>query len=258
MADDALAETALSVLKELQDNALLPMLNYLAIGIPFALFEWRFPANDVAVRRRLLRDLVACAVVFAHAIGTTYVAYHGVIRPLTLGLRFMWMSEIPMWLRVAVAPFAIDLTLYWLHRALHTRWLWPLHRWHHSVTELYWLSGGRTSFPQYVLYLLVPLVWAISLHLPGWVVALGALWAVLVNNFMHWNVRWRLRWLERFVITPRVHRLHHRKYGAPGNFGAFLAWDRLFGSWEDPDAIEPPTDFGIEERLNPVRLWWGF
>lgn len=28
---------------------------------------------------------------------------------------------------------------------------WPIHRWHHAPTELYWLASVRANFPQIVL-----------------------------------------------------------------------------------------------------------
>jgi len=37
----------------------------------------------------------------------------------------------------------IDFTGYWLHRAFHSRRLWPFHAIHHSSTDLDWLSAAR-------------------------------------------------------------------------------------------------------------------
>jgi sterol desaturase/sphingolipid hydroxylase (fatty acid hydroxylase superfamily) len=39
----------------------------------------------------------------------------------------------------------------------------------------------------------------------------------------------------------------------------FTFWDRLFGTYLDPDTLETKElQFGIGEKLNPVRLIAGF
>jgi sterol desaturase/sphingolipid hydroxylase (fatty acid hydroxylase superfamily) len=237
-------------------QALLPMLGYLVIGTPFMLLERRFPAEPIAYRRRLLADLGGCAFVFISGLAVSFVVYDGVIFPTHLRWRFDFTEELPAWVAVPLALIATDFTLYWVHRALHSRWLWRLHRWHHSPADIYWLSGIRASFPQNVLYVLVPVAWAIALHVPDKLFGHGGLAAALVNDFMHTNLRLEVPWLERFVVTPRVHRVHHRKTATEGlNFGAFLSvWDHLFGTWKSPAAVDPSGEYGISDKVHPVRL----
>jgi len=237
-------------------QALLPMLGYLAIGIPFILLERKFPAHRVDYRRRLAADLGNCAIVFVNGIGISIVVFDGVINRLELWRRFDFTLAIPLWLSLPLVAVGIDFTLYWLHRALHSKLLWPIHRWHHAPTEIYWLSGIRASFVQNTLYVLVSLTWAIALHVPQQLFGLGGLGAALNNDFMHANWRLRLPWLERVVVTPRVHLLHHRKTQTETfNYGAFFSlWDHWFGTWSNPDTAEPVKEFGIDETVNPVRI----
>ena len=57
---------------------------------------------------------------------------------------------------------ALDLALYWLHRANHSRWLWRFHQVHHSDTQLD-LSTAFREHPGQTLIssalMLLPLYW---------------------------------------------------------------------------------------------------
>jgi hypothetical protein len=68
----------------------------------------------------------------------------------------------------------------------------------------------------------------------------------------------KLGWYEWVFVTPSNHRVHHaqndiyldRNYG-----GIFILWDRLFGTFQEELASEPPV-YGIRGALkswNPVR-----
>jgi sterol desaturase/sphingolipid hydroxylase (fatty acid hydroxylase superfamily) len=143
-----------------------------------------------------------------------------------------------------------------VHRALHSKWLWRIHRWHHAATDIYWLSGIRASLPQNLLYVLMSVVWGVALHVPLELFGLGAIGGALGNHFMHTNLGFGWPWLERLIITPRVHRVHHHATERSTNFGAFLSvWDHLFGTWQAPDGQTPKV--GISEQVHPVRLVLG-
>jgi sterol desaturase/sphingolipid hydroxylase (fatty acid hydroxylase superfamily) len=74
------------------------------------------------------------------------------------------------------------------------------------------------------------------------------------------NVSWRSNWLEWFFVTPRYHHIHHsdkpQHYGK--NLGNLLTvWDRLFGTYLNPDSLDTQLSFGIGEKENPIRLMLG-
>jgi sterol desaturase/sphingolipid hydroxylase (fatty acid hydroxylase superfamily) len=236
-------------------QGLLPMLAYLGLGVPFALLEWRFPRMPIPLRRRVLRDLGSLAVVCLYGIVIPVVVFQGVVLPLRLGMLFPTAGW-PWWVSVPLAALGIDFSFYWVHRALHSRWLWTIHRWHHAATDLYWLAGIRASLPQNLLYVLMSVVWGVALHVPLELFGLGAVGGALGNHFMHTNLGFAWPGLERFVITPRVHRVHHHETPRSTNFGAFLSvWDHLFGTWEAPDGQTPKV--GIAEQVHPLRLVLG-
>jgi sterol desaturase/sphingolipid hydroxylase (fatty acid hydroxylase superfamily) len=74
------------------------------------------------------------------------------------------------------------------------------------------------------------------------------------------NVTWRSKWLEWVFVTPRYHHIHHN--GNPqhytANFGNLLTiWDRLFGTYANPEKVDPILQFGIGEKENPIRVVLG-
>ena len=98
------------------------------------------------------------------------------------------------------------------------------------------------------------------LSAPGWVFLAFAIENIFRNNWMHMNVTWRSNWLEWVLVTPRYHHIHHSADAKlhDGNYGAlFSIWDRLFGTYLDPDTTAP-RKFGTgEPRRDPVLLVLG-
>jgi sterol desaturase/sphingolipid hydroxylase (fatty acid hydroxylase superfamily) len=156
---------------------------------------------------------------------------------------------------------AEDFGLYWVHRLMHTRAVWPVHRWHHSPTSLYWLAGIRATIPHIALFNLTYVVALPLLHdASGWAFQLIMVEHIVRNNWMHLNVTWKSSWLEWVFVTPRYHHIHHSSDPAHQlkNLGALLTvWDRMFGTYYNPDELTRELSFGLGERVNPVRLLIG-
>jgi sterol desaturase/sphingolipid hydroxylase (fatty acid hydroxylase superfamily) len=80
---------------------------------------------------------------------------------------------------------------------------------------------------------------------------------IVRNNWMHMNVTWNSSWLEWIFVTPRYHHIHHSKDPAHqgANLGAlFTIWDRLFGTYYNPDDAANELSFGLSEKVSPSRL----
>src|SRR5262245_28674545 len=60
------------------------------------------------------------------------------------------LLELPLAVRVVLYYMLADLGLYAVHRLMHTRYLWRIHRWHHSPPYTYWRAGIRASVPNHV------------------------------------------------------------------------------------------------------------
>lgn len=140
-----------------------------------------------------------------------------------------------------------DFTFYWLHRALHSRIWWPLHRLHHSATEMTVICSGRSNFLADIglnMLLAAPLS---LLTLPQESIVACQL-AVIFHGYLshsNWSSDWG--WFGRWVlVSPLHHRLHHglRPEEYTRNFGTMPLWDHLFGSFTQPG--ETPVAIGVK------------
>lgn len=227
----------------------------LGLGVPFFFFERRYAAHAVSYRRAVPRDLVAYAVVVLLGFPAGAIVGEALSRFPVIPL-LSRTPELPAWASIPLGLLGADLAMYWVHRLIHTAPLWRIHRWHHAPRHMYWLAGSRGSLLQGIVYTIPPLAF-VAMHLSPVVIALFALLSVVSNHWMHSNLRLRSRWLEAFLVTPRIHHIHHsrdpRHYGR--NFGSvFCIWDRLFGTFISPDDVTAPLEFGIPERVSPPRL----
>jgi lathosterol oxidase len=79
-------------------------------------------------------------------------------------------------------------------------------------------------------------------------------WLVIIAFhaiFNHVNLRFRLRWIEPFLVTPRFHHWHHAAQPVDKNFAVHFPWlDRLFGTYHMPGG-EWPEALGIASHPVP-------
>jgi sterol desaturase/sphingolipid hydroxylase (fatty acid hydroxylase superfamily) len=238
------------------DQATITTISYFVLAVLFTALELLRPARPRAYRNLPTDVLVGVlygVAVFPLACFITDRIYNYVNVPAEI---LSW----PLAARVVLFYLVADLGSYWLHRGMHTRHVWRIHRWHHAPETIYWLSGVRATLPQQILFNL-PFVLAIPLILgaPSWVYVAIAIEGIFRNNWQHMNVVWRSSWLEWVFVTPRSHHLHHSADRArhEGNYGSlFTFWDRLFGTFVDPERNVPVT-FGTGEKTNPVRMFLG-
>ena len=162
------------------------------------------------------------------------------------------------WFTWVLATVLYDLCYYWLHRMGHERTiLWAAHVAHHQ-SEDYNLT---TALRQTSTGFLLGWVFYIPMYLLGIpaevVVTVGAI-NLIYQFWVHTEHVPKLGWYEWVFVTPSNHRVHHaqndiyldRNYG-----GIFILWDRLFGTFQEELASEPPV-YGIRGALkswNPVR-----
>src|SRR4029079_13974199 len=103
-----------------------------------------------------------------------------------------------------------DLAQYTVHRAFHRiPWLRRVHAIHHSAQAMDWLAGSRLPLIDIVVTRGLSFV---PLYLLGF--SPPALYAYMIfvafhAVFIHANVRFRFRAIERLIVTPRFHHWHH-------------------------------------------------
>ncbi|HEX2056254.1 MAG TPA: sterol desaturase family protein [Nitrospiraceae bacterium] len=236
------------------DSIYQSFLIYWSIGAVFFLVEWLRPARRLDYRRVFLRDLVALGTYNVFFLTAVYVTDR-IPMPDYVPWRF---QALPFAVKLLCFALAVDCTAYWLHRLWHTAPLWRIHKWHHSPTYMYWLAGVRASLPQVIMAGLPFTLWLPLLKpVPALFFVLYSVFLIVTNNWMHMNVTWRSRWLEWVFVTPRYHHVHHGDQPSlyMRNFGVvFTFWDRLFGTYADPESVGKDIHFGIRETASPVRL----
>jgi sterol desaturase/sphingolipid hydroxylase (fatty acid hydroxylase superfamily) len=233
-----------------------------AIGLEIAWFgyglrrayPWRELAASLAIFvLRLPVRAVAGAVlvpvfglVWAHRVAT--VPLHTV-----WGLALLFVGE--------------EFAYYWSHRLGHrVRWVWASHAVHHTPTHLHLASAFRLGLTD-----VFSGGWLVYLPL----VLLGlnpvALFATLAANltyqfWLHTDQVGTLGPVEWVFNTPAHHRVHHAANAAyiDRNYGGILiVFDRMFGTYAQLRADDPPV-YGVKGRAlshNPLALAfreWGY
>ena len=156
-----------------------------------------------------------------------------------------------------LATFVTYDLMFWVaHVAGHrVRLLWCFHSVHHTSTEMRLTSAVRGSALDFV-YLPWFFVWIplLGVHPAMLLVVESAsrMWGVATH--LSPALVGRLGLLDRVVVTPSVHRVHHGTELAylDTNYGeVLLLWDRLFGTWTPERAT--PT-YGLTTPVDPCDL----
>lgn len=187
-----------------------------------------------------------------------------------------WLGHHPVLLFVVY--YAIyDLVYYLIHRLQHTiPWWWALHSLHHSQRQLNCWSNDRDHYLDDLLEALIVAAVALLIGVSPTDYALLVLSGELLQNLGHANVRLRFGpVLEKVLVDPRYHRLHHMRVDVERpqlhacNYAfIFPLWDILFGSAlfgepTHPTGVgDPMVDADnrrgiIAQQLLTLRRFWG-
>jgi sterol desaturase/sphingolipid hydroxylase (fatty acid hydroxylase superfamily) len=232
---------------------------FLLVGA-FELWERLRPARKVDRLADLKIDLFsfALAVLMARLSRRAVDAALGVISPGFVLDSLDYIRAWPDWLKIAVSLVLVDFTIYWIHRAQHRfDFMWRTHKWHHSIEHMYWFAGFRTSFFHSFIYNIPQTVVPMQLfHLSP--LAAGAAYslALFIQFWEHTNVKVNIGWLKYIFITPQYHRVHHSATTNQGmNLGTtFSLWDRMFGTYVDPDVLPESYPLGLGEPVEKKEL----
>jgi sterol desaturase/sphingolipid hydroxylase (fatty acid hydroxylase superfamily) len=135
---------------------------------------------------------------------------------------------------------------YWVHRIGHTRWFWPLHRYHHSATEFSVVSAERMHPVGFAQIFLVSMPMAALGATPEALIYVNIVTAML-GYLIHSEIQSDWGWVGRTLLqSPLHHRLHHKlDMSLPTcQFSMTPMWDYLFGTWgHDP---QPGIALGVD------------
>jgi len=152
------------------------------------------------------------------------------------------VASMPFRARAVVAVVLFDALAYWGHRWSHeVGFLWRFHCVHHSSERMDWISGVR-SHPLDGTVLAPPVVVLLAAGFGAQLTGALAIVQIVIGLFLHANVRWRWRPLQRIVATPEFHHWHHSSEpdALNTNFSGILPiWDLLFGTFFMPAGRRP-------------------
>ncbi len=161
------------------------------------------------------------------------------------------LRGIALWL---LALLAFDFLYYWAHRCGHEiSVFWAAHAVHHQ-SEDYNLSTAlrqtSTGFLFGWIFYLPMFIIGVPLEV---IVTVNAI-DLIYQFWVHTQHIGKLGWLDRVLVTPSNHRVHHaqneiyidRNYG-----GIVILWDRLFGSFQE-ELDDEPVVFGVRK---PLASW---
>jgi sterol desaturase/sphingolipid hydroxylase (fatty acid hydroxylase superfamily) len=192
-------------------------------------------ANSVVLTLLLAWSIYACvAYTQQHAIGVVH-----------------WLGLTGGWELVATV-IAFDCWDYWMHLANHKiGLLWRFHKAHHSDMEVDVTTASRFHigelFISGCIKCLMIFAWGPSL----WGLVVFEALLTGASQFHHSNVNIPIGlqdWLEKVVVTPRMHRCHHALHRNcfNTNFSSILSlWDRLARTYHWGRASQELAPIGL-------------
>lgn len=216
------------------------MLNTIVLIIPVLLFvvfaEWyisykrrdkTYSTGNFAMNLAIGAMDQVCSLIYFAALyfALEYVYSH---------FRLFSISE--RWYNWIIAYIVVDFLSYWYHRFSHrVNILWAGHVTHHSSEHYNFSNGFRTSFFQGInriifwcclpLFGFSPLMLVVILKVSG-----------LYDFILHTQYIPKLGFLEKILITPSQHRVHHGRNDIyiDKNYGStFVIWDKIFGTFQE-------------------------
>lgn len=208
----------------------------LAVGFMLFLAEYRWPLRkSISSKWQRLKTNVGIAVVTSLVVRLVFLPVIIIVSQAVVERKIGLLNLIspPSPLKPIVALLLLDYTFYWWHRMLHqVGVLWRFHIVHHSDLDLDVTTAARLHFGEWLLstaYRAAQITLIGAGPLAESVFETSVLIATL---FHHSNVRLPIafeRWLNRFIVTPRMHGIHHSiiERETNSNFATmFTAWDR--------------------------------
>jgi len=233
---------------------------FFGLIIIFSICERLWPAHRVDRFREIKLDILS----FAFALAANRVVSLGIrhtvgdFTPEFLQGSVAWLQGLPSAVKIIAAIFLADFIIYWIHRAQH-RYpvMWRTHAWHHSIEEMYWFSGFRTSFFHSLLNNIPQVIVPVTLfQLSPIEAGIGYSFGIFIQLVEHTN--WRLSFgpLNWLLVTPDYHRIHHTATPPYGKnlAGTFRIWDMMFGTYVNPAKVKMDFALGLGEAVDKKKI----
>tara|TARA_B100000029_G_scaffold515336_1_gene621819 strand:- start:7668 stop:8933 length:1266 start_codon:yes stop_codon:yes gene_type:complete len=161
----------------------------------------------------------------------------------------------PAWIVVFIAFIIKDFSGYWMHRLNHrVNILWNRHIIHHSSEDFNLSCALRQSISNTFRFSAIFMIPAAILGIPAYYFAIIGPIQLFMQFWYHTTLISNLGWLEKIIVTPSHHRVHHaiNKEYIDKNYGQiFIIWDKIFGTFQSElEDVKP-----IYGTLQPVNTW---
>lgn len=166
------------------------------------------------------------------------------------------------WYWLIYGYVAWELSHFVYHYLAHkVRLLWCLHSTHHapqtmnlSVTYAHFFLEGPYAD---VIRTSICIVLGVNPALLFFIMFIDGTWGAFIHAGENILKDGRLGFMQRFILTPSHHRVHHAKNPLyiDTNFCNLLnIWDRVFGTYID-EKKDVPIEYGITRKMNPNNFW---
>ena len=160
------------------------------------------------------------------------------------------------WWSVTICFVLYDLAYYWAHRMSHEiNLFWGGHSVHHQSEDYNLSVALRQSSTQ--------TIWSFPFYLPIALMGFDTwtfIWAsglnLIYQFWIHTESIGKMGFLEKFLNTPSHHRVHHGrdpKYIDKNHAGAFIIWDKMFGTFQEE---EEKPHYGVTTPVNSWNAVW--
>jgi len=221
-------------------------MEYLTLLIPPGVFVLLFVLERIiplrqrtrGLLRRLVKNLTLTAIVFL--VGSLIVKNAGLatsrwITDRKIGIALL--IPLPKWGGIVLSFLLMDLSFYWWHMANHRiRLLWRFHNVHHVDPDLDVSTSFRFHFVEIAYSSVFRVVQVLVIGIAPLTYVIYETVFTIETMFHHSNVRLPVgfeRWLNKIVVTPRMHGIHHSAVSQETNSNysvIFSWWDRLHRS----------------------------
>jgi sterol desaturase/sphingolipid hydroxylase (fatty acid hydroxylase superfamily) len=171
---------------------------------------------------------------------------------------FHLSDHVNPWLGGFIAYFIATFLFYWWHRWRHqSDFLWRyFHQIHHSPQRLEVITSFY-KHPQEMLVnsILGALIVYAFLGLSVEAGAIYTFFTAIGEFFYHTNIK-TPQWVGYIFQRPEMHRIHHQYNRHKNNYGDFVFWDMMFGTYENPKEWVHQCGFDDEkeQRLKDMLL----
>lgn len=141
-----------------------------------------------------------------------------------------------LWLQYPIVFLVNTFLFYCVHRIMHSKIFWPIHKIHHAAQEMNLLTPHRNHPIDTAVVLLVTTAPAAILGADPSVLLVYTIFNGLYQSLVHSNIALGSDWLDAIFITPEAHRAHHSNDPKhfDTNYGIISLWDMIFGTYQKP------------------------